>query len=91
MVCLEAMAAGKPVITLEGNGPSVLTGDAGLPVAAPTRQAAVRGLRGAVTRLADDRPLRRHLGETGRRRVKDRFLWNRRVDAITAHYPEDLR
>lgn len=87
MVCLEAMAAGKPVITLEGNGPAVLTGEAGLPVASPNRAAAIRGLVRASERLADDRPLRAHLGEAGRRRVGERFLWRHRAAAVSEHYP----
>ncbi|MFT5141933.1 MAG: glycosyltransferase involved in cell wall biosynthesis [Rhodothermales bacterium] len=90
MVCLEAMAASRPVITLEGNGPAVLTGPAGLPVAAPTREGAVRGIRRAVERLADDRVLRQHLGQTGQRRVRDHFLWDRRVDALAPHFDRAL-
>jgi glycosyltransferase involved in cell wall biosynthesis len=91
MVCLEAMAAARPVITLEGNGPAVLTGPAGLPVSAPTREGAVRGIRSAVERLADDRVLRQHLGQTGQRRVKDHFLWDRRVDALAPHFDQALK
>ncbi|NNE71304.1 MAG: glycosyltransferase family 4 protein, partial [Rhodothermales bacterium] len=87
MVCLEAMAAGKPVITLEGNGPAVLTGEAGLPVSSPNRGAAVRGLARATDRLAEDRPLRAHLGDAGRKRVGEQFLWRHRAAAVAQHYP----
>ncbi len=80
------MAAGKPVITLAGNGPAVLTGEAGLPVAAPTRQAAIRGVTRAISSLADDRPLRQHLSDSGRARVRDQFLWKRRAEAISEYY-----
>ena len=86
MVCLEAMAAGKPVITLAGNGPAVLTGEAGLPVAAPTRSAAVRGVTRAISSLAADRSLRQHLSDSGRARVREQFLWSRRAEAISGFY-----
>lgn len=90
MVCLEAMAAGRPVITLEGNGPALLTAEAGLPVAAPTRGAAIRGIARAAERLADDRDLRRHLGDAGRQRIRDHFLWGRRAEALEPHYRRAL-
>lgn len=90
MVCLEAMAAGLPVITLEGNGPALLAGSAGLPVASPSRGCAVRGLRRAITSLAEDRPLRRHLGEEGRLRVASQFTWERRAEAFEPFYRQAM-
>ncbi len=86
MACLEAMAAGRPVITLEGNGPALLVGGGGLPVAAPTRSAAVRGIRKAITRLAEDRGLRNSLGERARERVRKEFSWSRQAEIMSGHH-----
>jgi glycosyltransferase involved in cell wall biosynthesis len=90
MVCLEAMAAGRPVVTLEGNGPGLLVGSGGLPVAAPTREAAVRGIRSAITRLAEDRGLRRNLGDRARERVRKEFSWTHRAEILEGYYSEAM-
>lgn len=72
LVVLEAMAAGRPVITTavpsavrEVNVP----GKTGLEV--PLRD--VRALAKALETLSFDAPLRRRLGEAGRQRVKEQF------------------
>ncbi|MGH7658546.1 MAG: glycosyltransferase, partial [Gemmatimonadales bacterium] len=79
LVVLEAMAAGRPVITTAV--PSAvrevnLPGETGMEV--PIRD--VPALAGALEILARDGELRRRMGEAGRRRVRESFTSRRMVE-----------
>ena len=72
LVQLEAMACGLPVVNARVNSgvPSVsLDGVTGITVPPADSHA----IAAALNRLLDDAPLRRALGEAGRRRVADEF------------------
>lgn len=77
VVCLEAMAHGRPVVASAVGGllDLVVDGETGLLV--PPGD--VAALRSALQRLLGDRELRSRLGEAGRRRAAERFSW----DAVT--------
>jgi glycosyltransferase involved in cell wall biosynthesis len=78
-VCLEAMAAGCPVLCLDLAGPAVLVGDgAGIRVPARTPAETERLLAEAMCRLAGDALLRERMGERGREIVSERFSWDKR-------------
>ena len=68
VVLQEAMAAGLPIITVEGTGSEEVVGDAGLMV--PPRD--VEALRNALRRLLDEPTLRQALGATARARLEDK-------------------
>ncbi len=70
-VLLEAMAAGRPIVTTDVPGcrEVVANEDNGLLVA-PRDPAA---LAGAIARLADDAELRRRMGQSGRKRAEAEF------------------
>jgi glycosyltransferase involved in cell wall biosynthesis len=75
-VCLEAMAAGKPIICLNLGGPGFLvTDEVGYKVPARSPQQAILGLAEAMRRLALDPELRQRMGENGKRRVRANFTW----------------
>lgn len=75
-VCLEAMAAGRPVICLDLGGPALLvTEEAGIKVSALTPKQTIHDLTRAIHRLALDPELRNSMGESGRRRALE-FLWD---------------
>lgn len=75
-VCLEAMAAGRPVICLDLGGPAVqVTNDTGFKIAATTPEQAVRELAEAIAQLAGSSDLQQRMGEAGRRRVGKVFNW----------------
>jgi glycosyltransferase involved in cell wall biosynthesis len=75
-VCLEAMAAGRPVLCLNLGGPSVqVTEETGIRVAAQEPEQVVQDLATAMRRLAFDAPLRVRMGKAGRQRVQHHFTW----------------
>lgn len=85
LVQLEAMAAGKPVISTEmGTGTSYVNvnGETGLVV--PPRDA--QALAAAIQKLLDDPELRARMGAAGRERVLQEFTLDKMVDRVMAVY-----
>lgn len=88
-VCVEAMAAGRPVICLDLGGPAVqVTEGTGLKVRAIDPQQAVRDLAEAMQRLAGTPELREMLGEAGKRRSRDVFCWEPKGALLSAMYAQ---
>ncbi|MER3490970.1 MAG: glycosyl transferase family 1 [Mastigocladus sp. ERB_26_2] len=89
-VCLEAMAAGRPVLCLDLGGPAVqVTSETGFKVSAHTPQQAVEDLALAMTRLAEDSELRIHMGKAAQTRVREVF--DREVMGLAlAHLYEEI-
>lgn len=86
-VCLEAMAAGKPVICLELGGPAVqVTPESGFVIAAGNPEQAVRDIARAMQRLAREQELRQRMGEAGRQRVCEIFSWERKGRTLDTFY-----
>jgi glycosyltransferase involved in cell wall biosynthesis len=78
-VCLEAMAAGRPVVCLDLGGPALqVTEEAGIKPAASSPQQAVRDLADAFCKLASDSELRARLSLGARKRVEQCFDWDRK-------------
>lgn len=91
MVCLEAMGIGRPVICLDLGGPAVqVTAETGFKVPAAGPEETVRGLAGAMVRLASDPDLRARMGRAARRRVEEHFSWERKGGQIDGFYLEAL-
>lgn len=88
-VCLEAMAAGRPVVCLDLGGPAVqVTEETGFKVPAHTPDQAVRDLAGAMTLLAKDPELRVRMGQAGQRLVSKEFSWERKGQSLAELYEE---
>jgi glycosyltransferase involved in cell wall biosynthesis len=86
-VCLEAMAAGLPVICLDLGGPSrQITDETGIRVAAVMPTETVTGLAQAMTTLSQDLDLRSRLGASGQQRVRESYLWETRGRDYSALY-----
>jgi glycosyltransferase involved in cell wall biosynthesis len=91
-VCLEAMAAGRPVICLDLGGPGLqVTDETGIKVPAISPDQAVNGLAQALSRLAADSALRVRLGTAGRQRVKDYFGWHEKGQLLATIYEGVVR
>jgi glycosyltransferase involved in cell wall biosynthesis len=91
-VCLEAMAAARPVICLDLGGPATLVGDsAGFKIAAHTPDQATSGLADVMLALARDPRRRAHMAQQARQHVRSQHLWDRRAAELFRYYRIALR
>lgn len=88
-VCLEAMAAGRPVVCLDWGGPGLqVSAESGIKVEPLTPNQTVIEMSQAFELFAADPALRRRMGEAGRRRVRREFLWTQKGRALGRLYRE---
>ena len=91
-VCLEAMAARKPVICLDLGGPAVqVTDETGIRVAASNPKQATKDLAEAMQLLATDNELRTSMGKAGYSLVSDRFSLEGMGEEINHLYSEIVK
>ena len=89
MVCLEAMAAGKPVICLDLGGPALqVTASTGFKVSAEHPDDAIAEMAVAMGRLAASSELRKQMGEAGRARASRDFNWRTKSQNFDRLYAE---
>ena len=76
MVCMEAMAAGRPVVCLDLGGPGIqVTSKTGFKVAATTPNEAVNDMAVAMTQLAENEELRNSMSQAGKNHVRQNYSW----------------
>ncbi len=86
-VCLEGMAAGRPVLCLDLGGPAVqVTEGTGRKIPAHTPEQVVRDMGQAMTDLALDPALREELGNAGRQLVRANYSWRARGEQLDRLY-----
>jgi glycosyltransferase involved in cell wall biosynthesis len=91
-VCLEAMAARRPVLCLDIGGPShQVTSQTGVKVPPHSPVQVVRRLAEAMTTLAHDQERRTRMGDAGHQRVLDTFLWEHKTEALLNVYNSVLQ
>ena len=78
----EAMACGVPVISSTGGALPEVVGDAGILVQAGT----VEPLAEAIKDLLDDAEKRDRIGLQGRKRIEDKFCWQKAALEMTDFY-----
>ena len=86
--CVQALAAGKPVVAypLDGTPEVVLDGETGL-LGEPEN---VPQIATNVIRLLQDRQLRERLGKRGQELVLERFDWRKMADILEQSYLEGI-
>lgn len=90
-VCLEAMAAGRPVVCLDLGGPAVqVTEETGFKIPAYTPEQAVQDLAKAITLLAKDSELRVRMGQAGQKLVSEVYSWEIKGQFLAQLYEEIL-
>ncbi|MGA9378283.1 MAG: glycosyltransferase [Phormidium sp.] len=88
-VCLEAMAAGRPVVCLDLGGPSVqVTEETGFKVPANNPDQSVHDLAEAMARLAQDSELRIKMGQAGQTLIREQFSWEAKGECLAKLYEE---
>lgn len=88
-VCVEAMAAGRPVICLDLGGPAIqVTEKTGFKVAAHEPEQAIKEMAVCMTCLAQSPELRVRMGEAGRKLVNENFIWKVVGERLNKLYQE---
>ena len=86
-VCLEAMAAGRPVVCLDLGGPAVQVNSlTGYRVPVHSAEQVVRDLADSLTTLAANPELRSRMGRVARDRVQQHFAWDRKGEWMNEIY-----
>lgn len=90
-VCLEAMAAGRPVLCLDLGGPAMqVTKETGFKIPANTPEQVVYDLAKAMTCLAQDSELRVRMGQAGQKRIIEAYTWETKGQFLNQIYAEVL-
>jgi glycosyltransferase involved in cell wall biosynthesis len=91
-VCLEAMAAARPVICLDLGGPATLVGDlAGFKIPAHGPEEVTSRMANAMLSLARDPHYRAHMARQARQHVQTNHLWDHRAGEFYRYYRIALR
>lgn len=86
-VCLEAMAAGRPVVCLDLGGPALqVSEETGIKLPATTPEQVVGDLATAFSRLAVDPALCNRFGRAAQRRVETDFNWDQKGEWMNCVY-----
>jgi glycosyltransferase involved in cell wall biosynthesis len=86
-VCLEAMAAGRPVICLDLGGPATqVTAETGFKVSAHHPEQSVKELATAMSCLANDHQLCLRMGSAGQQRVQECYSWEAKGQQLSQIY-----
>ena len=87
LVCLEAMAAGRPVICLDTGGPATqVTDETGIKVPVHHPQQVVEALADAMATLANNPSLCGRMSRAGQRHVRDHFSWETKGKQLAQLY-----
>ena len=90
-VCIEAMAAGRPVLCLDTGGPGEqVTAEVGIKIRPGDQGETVEELAQAMRRLAGDQELRARLGAAGKVRVQQRFTWETKIGCLLDRFNAEV-
>ena len=91
MVCLEAMAAGCPVVCLNLGGPAIqVTTATGFKIEAENPQQVIKDIAKAMNCLFNNPELRQSMSSAGVKRVKEEFAWSIKVKNLAQTYEKLL-
>lgn len=86
-VCIEGMAAGRPVICLDLGGPAVqITPETGFKIVAKNPEQASQKMAEAMVCLAKDPALLGQMGHAGQKRVSENYGWKAVGEHLDALY-----
>jgi len=87
LICLEAMALGRPVLCLDTGGPAELVDEScGFKASVASPEDSVASLADAMRKIAGSFALRQRMGAAARKRVEEKFLWEHKVTLMANNY-----
>jgi glycosyltransferase involved in cell wall biosynthesis len=90
-VCLEAMAAGRPVICLDLGGPAQqVTCDTGFKIPAENVDQTIGDMATAMVEIAGDGELRVKMGQAGQKLVRQNYTWEAKGKLLSDLYQKIL-
>jgi glycosyltransferase involved in cell wall biosynthesis len=91
LVCLEAMAAGRPVICLDLGGPGAqVTAETGFKIAALNPNQSVQEMATAMRTLANTPALRSQMGQAAKALVRQTYSWSAKGEHLANLYAQVL-
>lgn len=91
-VCLEAMAARRPIICLDLGGPATqVTAATGFRISGGSRAQVVRDIGAAMRKLGLDHQLRLRMGAAAREHIVQDFQWERKIERLETIYAAALK
>jgi glycosyltransferase involved in cell wall biosynthesis len=91
-VCLEAMAAARPVVCLDVGGPAVqVSKETGIKVRVETLEQVVEDLSAAFSQLAANPAARSLMGFAGREHVRRYFTWSSKYEVVHRMVEQSVR
>lgn len=86
-VCLEALAAGRPVICLDAGGPGLqVTEECGFKAPVASQEQVLAALADAMEKLYRNPEMRGRMGVAARERARAHFHWARKGERMNALY-----
>ena len=86
-VCLEALAAGRPVICLDAGGPALqVTEECGFKAPVASQEQALAAMADAMGELYRNPEMRVRMGAAARERARTHFHWARKAERMNALY-----
>jgi glycosyltransferase involved in cell wall biosynthesis len=86
-VCLEALAAGRPVICLDAGGPGLqVTEECGFKAPVESEEQVLEAMAGAMETLYRNPELLGRMGAAARERARTHFNWSRKGERMNALY-----
>ena len=84
---VEAMAAGKPVICMDLAGPGLhVTEECGIKIPAHSPDEAIELMAQGLEKLYQDMELRAKMGQAGRTRAEQVYVWDHLADRLSEIY-----
>lgn len=88
-VLLEAMAVGLPIITTNFAGPAEIVDDScGILINLTNKEDYINKLAISILKLANNRNLRIQMGYSGKRRCRQLFTWDSKIQKVSDIYKE---
>ncbi len=89
--CVDAMAAGVPVVTFQGSGAHIFVEDGwGIKIAWDNPRQIIGDLKETLDKLASASGLRRKLGRAALRNVRENLVWEQQGKILESIYSQTL-